>query len=877
MGWGLFFRRRYWDDERAHEIQSHIEIETDENIARGMSLEQARCAAHKKFGNAASVREEIYRMNTIGFVESLWQDLRYAFRSLRRNRGFAATAIVTLALGIGANTTIFSVVDAAMLRPLPYRDPSRLVSIVWVAARGSAEQVTYIGGQSLQEMEDWRAQKQIFSGIEPYSQPRARIGPTGVLEPNAVVFISTGMLDLLGVQPKLGRGFLPEEGRPGKDQIALLSYGYWLREFGGDTAVLGKTVTLDNHVYTVIGVMPRDFPFAGKPNAYVPWTEKSGGDLYFMSRIRPGLSVAQAEREAAVISDRIQYDGRVPWAKMTPEFWPESDRLSSRPHGETRTALLIMMGAVGFVLLIACANVANLLLSRGATLQREVAIRSAIGASRGRLVRHFLVESMVIATAGALAALLLTWWLTYSIPALLPADLRRLFAVYEWDLNQRVFAFTGAVTVLTCLLSGLIPAFRAAHGGVIGGLVGPGRTAGVARATRRLHIALQSLQVGLALVLLCGAGLMANSFVRMALTESGFNTQNLCLVRISLPPNYPKGPERQAFYDQLLSMMKTLPAVQSATMATGTPATSLGFGTGRLFAEETAGAGAEPWAGDLCYAGLDYFSTLRIPIVAGRNFGPQDGLSSPPVAIIDRRAADHYWPGQSALGRRFRAGSKAPWITVVGIAASVKTRSFTDPKIFQVYRPISQRDSVVAGNLIVRTVGDPGPVLAQVRARIAGLNPGASVPTAATFDELYATMDAKAATTPRFYLILMSIFAGVALTTAAVGIYGVLSYSVSQRRSEIGVRMALGATARDIRRLVVHAVIAPVSAGIVAGVIVSLWLTRLLRSLLYQITPDDPITIIAVASFLLLVSLAASYIPSRRATQIDPMTALRVE
>jgi putative ABC transport system permease protein len=370
---------------------------------------------------------------------------------------------------------------------------------------------------------------------------------------------------------------------------------------------------------------------------------------------------------------------------------------------------------------------------------------------------------------------------------------------------------------------------------------------------------------------------MTNSFVRMALTESGFDTRSLCLVRVSLPSNYPKGAERQAFYDQLLALVKTLPGMQSATIATGTPATSLGFGTGRLFTEETVGVNAEPWAGELCYVRPDYFSTLRIPLIAGRTFGPEDGPSSPRVAIIDGRAAEHYWPGQSALGRRFRARSGTPWVTVVGIAAPVKTRSFTDPEMLQVYEPISQGDSLIGSNLIIRTTGDSRPVLAQVRTRVAGLNPGATITTAATFDELYATLDARTVATPRFYLILMSIFAGVALATAAVGIYGVLSYSVAQRTSEIGVRMALGATARDIRRLVVQAVLAPVSAGIIAGVIASLWLTKLLRSLLYKITPHDPLTIVAVAAFLLVVSLAASYLPSRRATRIDPMSALRVE
>jgi putative ABC transport system permease protein len=876
MGWSRYFRRRYWDEERAREIDSYVEIETDENIARGMSPEEARCAARKKFGNVAFIREEIYRMNTIGFIESLWQDLRYTFRSLRRNRGFAATAIIMLALGIGANTTVFSALDAAMFRPLPYRDPSRLVTIAWVAARGSAEQVTYLGGASLQEMENWRAQKQIFGGVEPFSLPPS----TGVEEPVAMVYISAGMLDLLGVQPRLGRGFLPEEGLPGRDQVALLSDSYWVREFDSDPAILGKTIRLDSRVYTIVGVMPSDFQFppGSKPNAWAPWTEKVESNPSIVARLRPGLSNEQAEREAALVSDRIHYSSRVPWAKMTPEFLPVSDRLNSWLgfNRNARTALLIMMGAVGFVLLIACANVANLLLSRGAKLQREVAIRSAIGASRGRLVRHFLVESMVLAAAGALAALFLASWLIHAAPALLPPELRRLFTVYDLALSRRVFVFTGAVMLLACLLSGLAPAFRTAHGGVTGRLAGPSRVAGVTRATRRLHVAFQSLQVGLALVLLCGAGLMANSFVRMTLTDSGFDTRNLCLVRVSLPQSFPKGPERQAFYDQLLSIVKTLPAVQSAILAAGTP-TSLGFGTRRLFAEDALGAGAEPWGGDLLFVGADYFSTLRIPMVAGRSFGPEDGPSSPLVAVIDCRTAEHYWPGQSALGRRIRAGSGAPWVTVVGVVASVKTPSFTSPKGVQIYKPISQGDGVVGSNLIIRTAGDPRPVLAEVRARIADLNPGATVRTAATFDELYATMDAEAAATPRFYLILMSTFAGVALATAAVGIYGVLSYSVAQRTSEIGVRMALGATAHDVHRLVVRSVLLPVGAGIVGGAIVSLWLTRLLRSLLYQITPHDPLTIVLVATFLLLVSLAASYLPSRRATRIDPMTALRVE
>jgi putative ABC transport system permease protein len=877
MGWSRFLRRGYWDNERAREIQSYIEIETDENIALGMSPEEAVSAARRKFGNVTFIREEIYRMNTIELVETLWRDLRHAFRSLRRNRGFAITVILTLALGIGANTTVFSVVDAVTFRPLPYREPSRLVSFAWVAARGSADQVTYVGGESIQEMEDWRAQKQIFAGVEPYSESRPTVGPNGLMEPMTVVWISTGMLDLLGMQPKLGRGFQPEEAQPGKDQVALLSHGYWEREFGADPAIVGKTITLSNHVYTVVGVMPQDFqfPIGMKPNAWVPWTEKSGGNLSFVARLRPGLSLQQAEREAALVSDRIYYRGRVPWAKMTPEFRPLSDRLNSRFPEETRTVLLVMLGSVGFVLLIACANVANLLLSRGATLQREVAIRAAIGASRSQLVRYFLVESMVLSVAGALAAILLAQWMIHLLPTILPAELQRLFRAYKLSLSGRVFAFTGAVTMLACLLSSLIPAFRAAHGGVIGGLTGTSRVAGVTRATRRLHVAFQSLQVGLALILLCGAGLMANSLVRMIRTQNGFETKHLCQVSVSLPSN-PQIAQQQAFFDQLPAIAKALPGVLAATISGGTPATQ-GFGGGQLFTDEANDANAEPWGMAVFFVTPDFFSTLQIPLMSGRTFSPEDGPSSPPVAIIDRRAADHFWPGQSALGKRFRSGSRSPWVTIVGTASPVKILDFTRANSCQIYRPLSQRGSTLGNNLTIRTAGDPGPVLALVRNRIAALNPNATIRTAATFDELYAIMDTRTVATPRFYLVLMSIFAGVALATAAVGVYGVLSYSVTRRTSEIGIRVALGAGANDIRRLILRSAIAPVLAGILIGFIGSFWLTRLLKSLLYQVAPHDPFTMILVAGLMLIVAFLATILPTRRARRVDPIIALRVE
>lgn len=585
-----------------------------------------------------------------------------------------------------------------------------------------------------------------------------------------------------------------------------------------------------------------------------------------LARLRPGLSIDQAQREAALVSDRIRGFEK----ELRDKSFPALPRLSRRLDAQTRIALLAILGAVGFVFLIACANVANLMLSRGAMRQREIAIRAAIGATKGRLLRHFLTESLVLSVAGGMAAILLASWTTHLIIAILPMGLEHLFMGYESALNSRVIIFVGIITVVACLLSGLTPAFRAARGNRIPGLTETSRLAGTTPALRRFHFVFQSLQVGLALVLLVGAGLMANSFARLIQTKSGFDTKNLWFVEVSLPSSY-KAPQAFSFYDQLRTLVKTLPGVRSVTISRGTPV-AYGF-SDRLFPE--GASDTEAVIGPEFFVAQNYFATLDIPMVGGRNFSPEDGPSSPPVAIIDARCAASIWPGQSAIGRRLHSNSGSSLVTVVGIVAPVKTGIFAQSNNCQLYKPFLR--APIHASLVFRINDGPRSVLSQVRAMVAALDPKAEITDAATFDERYATLDKNVANAPRFYLVLMLIFAGVALATAAVGIYGVLSYSVAQRTSEIGVRMALGATARDIQMLLIRAVLAPVSMGIVLGIIMSLFLTRLLRTLLYEISPDDPITIISVIVFLLLVSLAACFLPCRRAVRVDPMTALRIE
>ncbi len=869
MGWSRFFRRSHWDDERAREIQSYIEIEVDENLARGMPPEEARYAAHKKFGNPAFIREQIYYMNTIGFVETLWLDARHALRSLRRSPAFTITAILTLTLGIGANTTIFSVVDAAVFRPIPYVNPDQLVDILEVMRRGTSEMNQY-SGMSRQEYEDWRAQRHIFQGIERYTYPKEIMpGTDAQAVPIRVGGFSPGMPGLLGISPMLGRGFLPEEARQGNDAVVLLSEGFWARAFGADAGVLGKTVIIDKRSHAIVGIMPREFkvpPYAAA-DAWIPLTDQTDG-ASIIARLRPGLSLEQAAREVCLAAPKI---GR----QRRGQPWQDADirAIGSLVQGERRTALLVLLGAVGFVLLIACANVANLLLARAVTLERETAIRAAIGAGRARLLRQFLIESLILAASGALAALLLAAGAVEIIPKILPSDLP-LFSVHELALNGRVFAFTCALAFVTSLLCGLTPAFRASRACSRGGLVATNRIAGATRATRRLHAAFQGLQISLAIVLLTGAGLMANSFVRMTRTDPGFEADNLAVIVPSFSEkDYPARVQQKALSDRLQERIRTLPGVQSVTVSHGGAPPIGGLG-GRFVTEDIVGADVNPRGLDLFYVPPDYFATLGIPFIAGRNFNAQDYPGAALVAIIDRRAAEHQWPGQNALGKHFRAGPYGPWQTVVGVVGTVKTNSYASAQNpYQVYLPLSQRENLFGMVLIVRTSGNPATIFAAVRDYTVAFERNVTLRRTATFDELYG----RTLTTPRFYLILMSLFAAVALATAAVGVYGVLSYAVNRRTAEIGLRMALGGRPSDIRRLVANLMLPPLAGGILAGLFGAYWLTQLLRALLFQVTPHDPITMGLVVALMLAVGLVATYLPSRRACRIDPITALRVE
>jgi putative ABC transport system permease protein len=820
------------------------------------------------------IKEECRDVRPARWIEDCAQDVRYGIRILTKNPGLALVLIVSLALGIGANTAIFSVVDAAVLRPLPYRNAERLVDILQVEHRGTNEQVSFSGMMNREELDDWRSQKQVFEGIEPYSSSLGTLFPgTPQAEDVLVERVSPGMLAFLGTSPVFGRGFSAEDSRVGSDSVCLISESLWRSVFGSDPSVLGKTVRIDKKIPAIVGILPAEFKLRrwSKPKIWMPLPEHSAGgkepgsnEVSIIARLRSGLSLGQAQSQAKLAADLLNRERPGRW-KWDIDLAPIGEPLT----GPLLTELYVLLGAVGFVLLAACANVASLLLTRATTRQREVAIRAAIGAGNWRLFRQFLIEGMLLSSAGAVVAIGLAWYGIRLLPRLLPDSLL-LFAVREASFDGRVLAFTGVVGLLTGLLCSLAPALRAARTSVTDGLVVTNRIAGTTPGVRSLLGTLQCLQVAFALVLLVGAGLMINTFVRMLRTETGYDPDGLIQVSVSISKEaYPTRPQQDEFFQRVLTVAKGLPNVRSATIGTAMPAATT---YGCLFVTElTAGQSGTPGNGDLSYAAPDYFSTLGIPFVAGRTFGPEDGPKAPRVAIIDRSAAEHYWPGENALGKRFRISPASPWMTVIGVVGKVKTPEFMLPNCYQVYLPYGQEDdSRLYDSVIVRTSGDPSQVLAAVRAQVTALDRTARIREAATVEELYG----KAVLTPRFYVTLLSLFAGLALVTAAIGLYGMTMFTVSRRTQEIGLRIAVGADPGDIRSLVVRQAAVPVFLGIGVGLVGAAYLTRFMRTLLYQIEPQDSFTLITVSSMMLLIAVIASYLPARRASRIDPIMAL---
>ncbi len=872
MRWSRIFHRNYWDEERARELQGYLEIETAENIARGMPPKEAREAAHRKLGNPARIREEIFRMNSLGFLETLWQDVHYGARMLRKNPGFTAIAVLTLALGIGANTAIFSVVNAVLLRPLPYQDADRLIALQENSPRVGPVSVSY------PNFLDWRQQSHAFSQMAAVHNLGFNL--SGVTQPENIegLAVSPNFLSLLGVRPFLGRDFLPEEETAGTAPVVLLSYQLWQSHMGADSNVMGRSITLDGRSFTIIGVLPATFRAPEKSDVIAPigvWAkdmmERGGrGDMNVVGRLAPGVTLTQARVEMETIAARLAKE------------YPEANQgagvamMSMRDVfvGDTRPAVLVLFAAVVLVLLIACVNVANLFLVRGAARAKEIAVRRAFGASRGRVVRQMLTESFLLSLLGGALGIVLGVWGVRGLGHLIPPDS---FQGLEVRMDQSVLLFTGAIVVLVSVAFGLFPAFQATRPDVQETLKEGGRSATAGTGQHRLRSALAIAETAIALVLLVGAGLMMKSLYRLLQVNPGFRPARVLQMEMNLRSAQYSTPEAMKnFWQQVLDRTRALPGVESVALGTNVP---LSFNHGR--SDITIEGQPQPAPGEYAHPDFHivspgYIETLTVPILRGRSFVEADNESGLPVALINAALARRYWPNEDPVGKRILQGHRSsganPWITIVGLVGDTKLYGLANPSRFEVYLPFRQRPQDDM-SLLVRSTADPASLTAAIRQAVAAIDKDQPVFGIATMQELVD----ESVGTRRLTLILLGLFSSLALILAAIGIYGVVSYSVALRTHEIGIRMALGAQPKDVLRLVLGQGARLAFWGAAIGLVAALGFTRLLSSLLYSVSASDPLTFAVVAVLLVLIALAASYIPARRALRVDPMVALRYE
>jgi putative ABC transport system permease protein len=812
-------------------------------------------------------------------METLVNDVRYSLRTLARNPSFTIVAVLALALGIGANTAIFSIIDAVLLRPLPYQEPEKLVK-VWTnfTGIGLPNDRNWV---SPPEFVDLRALNKSFSGVAAISGDSFNISTGGTPERVEGAQVSASFLDLLGVRPTTGRGFLPGEDQPGRDNVILLSHDLWQRRFGGDPAIVGRTITVNGRSYMVLGVLPPGFrypaeaevwtPLAITPEMLGPGYRGSHG-LEVLARIKSEVSLDQARADMRAVTSQIIEQNR---------DYPYRDRdfavllvpLLEETIGDVRTALFVLLGAVGFVLLIACANVANLLLARAAVRERELAVRAALGASRGRLVRQLLTESIVLSMAGAASGLLVAHWGLRALNTITETALPRIASV---GLDARLLAFTVLVAVATGVIFGLVPAIQASRSITYDSLKEAGRGGTAGTLHHGLRRVLIVAEVALSLVLLAGAGLLVRSFLRVLAVDPGFHADRVLTVRVALPEARYSTPERiRAFYGELLDRIEHLPGVEAAGAVSSLPLSGSGSsGTVTIDTNAVPPENATPEA-DWRAITPGYFRAMGIALVRGRFFDARDNENGARVAIVDESLANTYWPNADPIGRRIKLGgrqSTRPWMTVVGVVRPVRYRTLEAASRIGLYWPEAQNPRS-ALSLAIRTASEPAAMAATVQKQVLALDPDQPIYAVRTLEQLVSESVARR----RLSMLLLSLFAGLALALAAVGLYGVLSYLVTERSHEIGIRMALGASRPQVMRLVLGQGLSLTLVGIAAGLAAAFGVTRLLSTLLFDVKASDPYTFGLMAVVLLAVATLAGFVPARRATRVDPMAALRQE
>jgi putative ABC transport system permease protein len=867
------FRRRKPVDDLEEEIRSHLEMEEQENLESGMPPDEAHYAARRRFGNVTLAQERSREMWGWNSVEMLWQDIRYGLRQLGRSPGFTVVAVLTLALGIGATTAIFSVVDAVLLHGTPYRNPVQLVEICTKSPQGEEQAV------STGDFNDWQEERQAFESLAGYERWKYFV-LTGVGEPDEVWAspVSTNFFHLLGVNAILGRTFAANETR-----TVVLSHAYWHSQFAADPKIIGKTLVLDGKPHTVIGVASADLEFPD-PNTqvWVPLTfspaEKDDHEhrsLGVIARLRAGVSLKQAQAAMDLAAHRLAMQYPKTNAGWTAPVKPFKSRGIS---SVLRSAVLALLGAVVFVLMIVCANVASMLLARNTNRQGEMAIRAALGAGRLRLIRQLVVEALLLAGAGSIAGLVMARWGLATVVSLLPKySLIETQAVHRISINLPVLGFTVALSLLTGIVVGLLPAIRVSSLSLNESLKQRGRTSGASARASGVQRALLVGEVALALVLLVGAGLMIQSFQRLETASTGFNPDHVLTVRVPLVNyKYPPGPQSADFYRNVRERIQAIPGVKVAGMANNLPFT--GFHTTVDFPASPNSPGGPDRVIYVATRSVSpgYFQSLGIPLIAGRDFTEADNQKDARcVRIVNESMARLYWPGEDPVGKQVLKSCRndAPAL-IVGVVADSKQDSVDSQVHPELYHPYAQFPfASFLVTFVVRTASNPTDVAAAVRRAVWEVDHDQPVIQIRSMESVIS----ESIWRQHFSASMLGIFAAIALVLSAVGIYGVFSYSVSQRTHEIGIRAALGATRGDILWLVVEEGLALTLIGVGAGIVAALGLTRLLAGLLYGIHPKDPLTFAALSLLLTGVALLASYIPARRATKVDPMVALRYE
>jgi putative ABC transport system permease protein len=880
--------------ELDHELRSHLELLVDENLRRGIAPAEARRQAMITLGNTTHIQESYRDQAGLPFLDMLGQDLRYAWRMLRRSPAFAAVAIITLALGIGANSAIFSIVNGVLLRPLPFEDPARLMSVF----NSSPSRGLQNFGASPPDFRALRERNHTFDGISASYENAFNL--TGTPKPERLkgLVVSAEYFRTLGVKPILGRSFLPGDEQWGSHHVLIVSEAFWRSHLDADRDLSGRILNLDGEPYSVVGVMPSSFYTVNStaqlwaPMAWKPKDNFDSHNNYFLTmvgRLKPGVTQQQAEADlnSIMLSIAQQFpENKGIGAGLQPlhEAWV----------GDVRPALLVLLGAVGFVLLIACVNLANLMLARSAGRQKEIAIRSALGAGRPRLLRQFMTESVLLALLGGSLGLLLA----YLALSLLPMATDILPRMQQIHLDSWVLLFTLAISVVTGVTFGLLPAFQNSRVRKLNdALKEGGRTSEAGSGSGRVRTGLVISEVALALVLLIGSGLALKSFARLLHVDAGFTPTHVLTFSVSLPTSYDPvsdplrigaPPRVAAFYRDLLDRIEHLPGVKTAGAISSLPLQGESWGKFFVPLDRPLPTSIDsvPNTQYRSVAG-HYFHSIGIRLLKGRLLDERDQANSPLSVVVNETLAQRYWPDQDAIGKTILLsppeslippglnppGFHPPQFTIVGVAADVRYGSLDKSPQPVVYGSVLQHDYSMNPSITVRADGDPTALVPSIRSEMAQLDKNLPMASIATMEEIVSTSVAQ----PRLETLLLGLFGGLAMVLAAIGIYGVISYSVTQRTSEIGIRMALGADRSSVLRMIMGYGLRLAAIGLVIGLVLALAVTRLMSKVLFAVSPTDPFTFAAVVALLTLVALLACYIPARRATKVDPMVALRYE